>query len=145
MKAIALAAALVLCACGGVGDRPAAGPDDAATSSPVDPTSPAPSPTPKVLEPREDLVDVAPRPWEKAIPGEDRTLLVTFWGGVEECYGVDRVEVEEVRRRVIVTLYTGRVPGAEVCIEIAELQAVRVTLAEPLGDRTVVDGAPGEL
>jgi hypothetical protein len=44
---------------------------------------------------------------------------------------------------VLISVFTGRRPGAEVCIEIAELQAVRVTLDEPVGDRKIVDGNAG--
>jgi hypothetical protein len=33
------------------------------------------------------------------------------------------------------------VPGNQVCVEIAEYQAVEVELDEPLGGREIVDGA----
>jgi hypothetical protein len=79
--------------------------------------------------------------WEKAEVLNERTLLVQFWGGVEECYGLDRVEVDYGTGSVSVTLYEGRVPSAEVCIEIALLKAVRISLEEPLRGRKVVDGA----
>jgi hypothetical protein len=132
--------------CGGLGGDavpPGAAPPDApVTSSPV-PDTPIPSPTPRIVEPRDGLVDVRPQVWDEAEPLEGRTVLLSFYGGVEECYGVDRVEVDYRAQTVVLTLYTGRVPGADVCIEIAEYQAVEVHLDEPLGDRRVVDGAPG--
>lgn len=97
---------------------------------------------PERVEPRDDLVDVRPQSWERVeVRAEGRALDVVFWGGVQDCYGVDRVAVEERARRVIVTLYTGRVPSAEVCIELAVKQVVRVLLDRPLGERAVVDGA----
>jgi hypothetical protein len=88
------------------------------------------------------LVDVRPNPYEKVVVLDERTLEVRFWGGVEECYGVDRVDVVYGETEVTATVYQGRVPTAEVCIEIAVLTAVRVKLDEPLAGRTIVDGAP---
>ena len=105
--------------------------------------SPAPSPTPRLLEPEPGLVDVMPHPWDSAEVLGRRTVQVTFYGGVEECYGLDRVEVRERPTRVVISVFTGRKPGAGVCIEIAELQAVRVTLDRPVGDRKIVDGNAG--
>jgi hypothetical protein len=86
-------------------------------------------------------VDVHPQPWDEVKPLDDRTLLVTYYGGVQACYGVDRVEVEEAHDAVTITLYTGSVPGDQVCIELAEYQGVEVTLDRPLGDREIIDGA----
>ncbi|HZA26858.1 MAG TPA: hypothetical protein VE915_04305 [Actinomycetota bacterium] len=82
-----------------------------------------------------------PNPFEKVAVLDERTIEVRFWGGVEECYGVDRVDVEYGMSALTVTVYQGRVPTAEVCIEIAVLTAVRVTLDQPLAGRTIVDGA----
>jgi hypothetical protein len=84
---------------------------------------------------------VRPIPWEKVDVVDERTIEVRFWGGIEECYGVDRVDVEYRANEVAVTVYQGRVPAAEVCIEIAVLTAVRVSLDEPLAGRTIVEGA----
>lgn len=122
---------------------PGAPPEDPGGLSPCPDL--APTEGPQRLEPRGDLVDVAPHPWERAEAGDDgRSLDIVFWGGVEDCYGVDRVEVDEGRRRVVVTLYTGRVPSAEVCIELAVEQYVEVRLEDPVGDRRIVDGASAE-
>jgi hypothetical protein len=82
-----------------------------------------------------------PIPWEKVEVVDERTIEVRFWGGVEECYGVDRVDVDYRANEVAVTVYQGRVPTADVCIEIAVLTAVRVRLDEPLAGRTIVEGA----
>jgi hypothetical protein len=84
---------------------------------------------------------VRPTAWEKADVVNEGTLLVQFWGGIEECYGVDRIDVNYGTDNVSVTVYEGRVPSAEVCIEIALLKAVRVRLEEPLAGRKIVDGA----
>ena len=68
-------------------------------------------------------------------------LLVQFYGGVEECYGLDHVDVKYGIDEITVTLYEGRVPSAEVCIDIAMLKAVRISLREPVAGRKIVDGA----
>lgn len=139
------AAVLLLVACAGRGEnrRPPSGqPDsDSDVSTTVPPSSPLPEPTPLLVTPRPGLVDVRPNPFEKVVVLDERTLEVRFWGGVEECYGVDRVDVEYGETEVTVTVYQGRVPTAEVCIEIAVQTAVRVKLDEPLAGRKIVDGA----
>ena len=110
------------------------------TSSPVSP-GPVPSPTPRVLHPEPGLVGVRAQPWDSLQVLAPRRVQVTFYGGVEACYGLDRVKVRAPPERVAITVFVGRKPKAEVCIEIAELQAVRVTLDEPVGDRKIVDGS----
>lgn len=141
-----MVAALLLVACAGRDeDRrpPSSQPDP---ESPVSGTVPSMSPpgpeeTPLLVSPRPGLVDVRPIPWDKVEVLDERTIEVRFWSGVEECYGVDRVDVEYSANEVAVTVYQGRVPTAEACIEIAVLTAVRVSLDEPLAGRQIVEGA----
>jgi predicted small secreted protein len=71
---------------------------------------------------------------------EGDRLKLFFWGGVEDCYGVDHVDIEYGNDVVIATIFYGNKPDAEMCIEIAEYQAVVVRLDEPLGGRDIVDG-----
>jgi hypothetical protein len=142
---VGVVVSLLLGACAGrEGSRRPAGPrgpdSDVATPLPA-PSSPAPTPAPLLVTPRSGLVDVRPTVWEKAEIVNERTLLVQFWSGVEECYGVDRVDVDYRTQEVSVTVYEGRLPSAEVCIEIALLKAVRVSLEEPIAGRKIVDGA----
>jgi hypothetical protein len=145
LATLAATAGVLLAGCGGLGTdtaRPGApGPDSPVTASPVDPNNPIPSPTPKLVEPQPGLTDVRPQPWESVEPLDARTLQVAFYSGVHECYGVDRVDVGYGSKAVTVTLFVGRVPGNQVCVEIAEYQAVEVELDEPLGGRKIVDGA----
>jgi hypothetical protein len=142
-RTFALATVILLASACGERARPgASGPDQPVTSSPTAP-GPVPSPSPRLLEPESGLVEVRPHPWDTAEVLGPRTVQVSFYGGVEECYGLDRVEVRERPTRVVISVFTGRKPGAGVCIEIAELQAVRVTLDRPVGDRKIVDGNTG--
>ena len=140
-----IAAVLLLGACAGRGEnRGASGqpdPDSDVSTTVPSPSSPEPEPTPLLVTPRQGLVDVRPNPFDKAVLLDERTLEVRFWGGVEECYGVDRVDVEYGEKEITVTVYQGRVPTAEVCIEIAVLTAVRLKLDEPIAGRKIVDGA----
>ena len=131
MSRAAIAALLILAAC--------AGPDDPVVSMPPD--TPVPAPTILEVEPREGLVDVRPHVWDRAEPVAPKRVRVEFYGGPEECEGLDRVEVREDPEAVSITLFTGRLPEAEVCIQIALLKATTIKLSSPLGDRDLVDGA----
>lgn len=146
---LVLAVTLLAAACGspggesgaGGGGGVGAGPDTPVTSSPR-PRDPMPnSGGPMRVEPRDGLVDVRPVRFEKAEVKDEGTLEIQFFDGVEECYGVDRVEVGYEPEKVTVTLFTGREPEAEVCIELAVLKSVEVALDEPVDGRKVVDGA----
>lgn len=139
---VVLSLAFVLAGCGdgtGPGGAPTPGPD-VPTGTALPPTT-LPTPSPELVAPREGLVEVRPRPWDEARVETPRTLLIVFTSGPEECFGLDRVDVDEDAGTVTVTLYEGRVPEAEVCIEIAVVKGVRVRLDEPVGDRRIVDGA----
>lgn len=94
-----------------------------------------------MVAPRPGLDDPRPRAWESVDVENDRALLIQFYGGVEECYGLDHVDVRYSTDAITVTLYEGRVPNAGVCIEMVVLKAVRVALDEPLDGRRVVDGS----
>jgi hypothetical protein len=145
MKRFAALALVALVGCGGLGDRSArpggGGPDAPVTSTPIDPNSPIPSPKPKLVKPQQGLLDIRPQPWDDARPTGSRTVLMTFYAGTTECYGVDRVDVGYGSNAVTLTLFVGRMRGNQICIEIAEYQAVRVSLDEPLDGRKVLDGA----
>jgi hypothetical protein len=140
IAALALAAAL-LAACGeraGPGAEP--GPDSPIASTPG---TPGPEPSAVPVSPRPGLADVQPRPWQSAEPVGPAELRVEFYGGIEECEGVDHVEVDERRRSIVVTVFVGQVRQAEACIEIAVLKAVTVPVDGPIGDRRIVDGSAG--
>jgi hypothetical protein len=145
-KLILLLAVLMLgAACARVADTGAGGdPEDPVSSSPVDPNEPIPSPTPRIVEPTPGLDGVHPNAFTKAVAVDDDTVRVEYYLGVEDCYGLDHVDVEYGEEVVIITLYSGNVPGERVCIDLAEFVATIVDLDEPLNGREIVDGAADE-
>jgi hypothetical protein len=98
-----------------------------------------------VVTPTPGLDGVVPAAIDSVVALDGAKLEVRFYSGVEDCYGVDRVDVEETDAEVTVSVFTGSRPEARdiACIEIAELVAVVLTLDAPLGDRVVVDGSSG--
>ncbi|MGP4113067.1 hypothetical protein ACTWP5_19410 [Streptomyces sp. 4N509B] len=66
-----------------------------------------------------------------------RTLTVTFWGGV--C-GDHVATAEESDERVVVRVEATSPDPDTQCIALAEQMTTEVELAEPVGDRSVVDG-----
>lgn len=123
-----------------------AGPDTGVVSSGPLPSSSstAGSPTPNVVSP-EPAVDLHRERWVsvKAVGGREVLVHGSLTGG-PPCAVVGRVEVAESQKRVTITLWVGRRQGAP-CDgpqpEVAFPFVTRVTLAAPLGEREVRDGA----
>jgi hypothetical protein len=98
----------------------------------------------QLVKPTTGMSGVSPRPYDKAVVGDDdRTLTIFFWSGVEPCYVLDHIDVDYGPGAITVTLFEGydASAGDVVCIEIALLKKVVVVLDEPVGDRRIVDGA----
>ena len=156
MGATAIGAALLLLALtacgqttvGGSGSgSDAAGPAEIvggpAVSEPAGPATGAAS-GPSLLDVTPGLARVRPVRWTdvEVRPGGTE-LLVQFWA--DPCTGVDSVDVQPQPERVVVTLHVGVDPKQTgPCPQTAEYRAVKVALDEPLGNRPVVDGAPGQ-
>lgn len=146
---------LALAACGGAVDGPVTSPTGPATG-PGSPTAGADDPAGGArlaLPPRravhDDVAEPAPRSFEEALWDEtDDSLHVIYTTGVEPCYVLAGVEVEEDADQVTVTLSEGYLPDEDgeppVCIQVAERVSTPVPLTNPLDGRTVVDGATGE-
>lgn len=165
--ALALAAfAVVLTACGGASDSVGApGADDPATGAPPpagaclegatecddDPDvtdgqgdgTGDEMPPPNLVEPRPGMQDVQPIDWDHAEVEGDTTVTLAWWSGVEPCHVLDRVEVEYRDDAVTITVFEGSEPADEpqMCIEVAERRGTVVELSEPLGPRSLKDGA----
>jgi hypothetical protein len=145
VRRLALVFLIGLVACG----------DGAATVGTGGPRSSPPPSDPrgaKRVEVVHRAADLRPQPFESAVPLDDTTVAIRFWGGVAPCYVVGRVDVEDRADRVVLRVFTGRDPDAgsdTVCIELAQYQEVVVTLPTPLAGlrgpnavagRPVVDG-----
>lgn len=100
-------------------------------------------PAPMLVTPRPGMVNLHDVTWEKATARSERVVRVQFYGGVEPCYVLDSARVDYREDAVEITLVSGSDPAEPdaVCIEIAQLKAVDVTLDENLAGRELVDGA----
>jgi len=97
---------------------------------PGEPELPA---NPTLVEPQAGVLDpIAVAVSGYTLSADGLTLIAQFWGGVTECYGIAQASVTTVDRPLSVVITEGRLPGTEVCIEIALAKAVRFTLADPL-------------
>lgn len=123
--------------------------------TPVDPESPVsddgavsdgmPAPgKPKMVTPRPGMKDLRPVGWDRAKVRGPRSVLVTYWSGVEPCNVLDHVDVTYNAKTIEITLYEGYDPDEPdaACIEIALLKGVKLTLEEPIDGRKLTDGAP---
>ena len=134
-----LMAVLALGACGSAVSGDAGTSPEDPVSAPAQP-APGGGSGPELREPEEGLVDVRARPFDRhRARGRDVSLL--YHSGLGECYGLDRVDVVERERKVVLTIFEGRHPEAQVCAEIAVEARSIVTLESPLGDRKLVDGS----
>ena len=98
---------------------------------------------PQIVEPTPGMDNVRPTAFDTATIGDDTTLTILFWSGVEPCYVLDHVAVTYGADAVTVTLFQGSDPNAGdvACIDIALQKQVTVTLDEPLAGRAIMDGA----
>ncbi len=109
-------------------------------ATPGDPGSEEPAP--ERVEPRAGMANTHPVQWDSVEVLDQRTLRITFYGGVEPCDVLDSVKVTYDADAVKVSLFSGSDPAEPdaVCIEIAKLKVVEVELTEDLGNRAVHDG-----
>lgn len=130
---------------------------DDTPGAPVDetPVVDAPVDTPVVDEPAPGESDVTYRPIEVEsdlpadgyVPGggeliavDGTTVTIGFWMGVEDCYGVQRIDVTETETKVAIDVTVSARDADQVCIEIAEARSVTVELDAPIGGRIVEIG-----
>lgn len=125
------------------GDGPgAARPDDPVVGAPAQDDPPAGDGALHV-EPQPGIVDSRPHAIDRISVGADgRTVTIYWWGGVEDCYGLDEVQVDrDADGTYTFTVLEGTLPdlGDVACIDIALSKATTITLDEPL----YLDGSPG--
>jgi hypothetical protein len=119
------------------------GPDGSVGYVPCDDPTPV-EPKPQIVEPTPGMASVFARPFDTAsVRADGRTIAIDFVSGIEPCSVLDHVDVLDRPRTVTITLFEGHDPaaGAVACIEIGVFKRVLITLDEPLGDRSIVDGA----
>ena len=148
-----LVAATIAVGCGGDDDAvevgssvTVTGPDTPVSSSAGSGTATTVLPTRQRVEPRAGMENERPVAFDPSTATEvEGGVLVPFLGGVEPCSVLGRAEAVETADTVTIALFAGADPdaGDTACIEIAVEYEVVVPLAQPLGNRTVVDAAPG--
>jgi len=87
------------------------------------------------ITPDPTVTNATPHLWESVSVALDGTSLsVYFWMGVEECNGLQSVEVTPTESGIDLVLMTGVPAGAEdvACIAIAQLYRTDVVLDSPL-------------
>ena len=98
----------------------------------------------QLVEPTPGMADVRSHAFDHAVVNDDgSSVTVFFWSGVEPCYVLDHIDVDTGSNAITITLFEGHDTNAGdvACIDIALLKKVVVQLDEPLGDRSIVDGA----
>ena len=98
----------------------------------------------QLVEPTPGMADVRSHIFDHVVVNDDgSSVTVFFWSGVEPCYVLDHVDVDEGPGTITITLFEGHdTSGGDVaCIDIALLKKVVVQLDAPVGDRRIVDGA----
>jgi hypothetical protein len=112
--------------------------------SAVPPATPSAVPVPPSAGPGEPVPDPQSRFTAVSRGDDDRSLDVTFWGGVEACYAYD-VRAEEDAQRVRIRLVERTPRSDKPCIDLAQERHATVRLQQPLGLRTVEDGDSGRV
>jgi hypothetical protein len=100
---------------------------------------------PNVASPDPSVVDAAPWPATRLVAGPSPSSVVAeFTTDGSDCQTLGAVDVAETSSTVTITLKVGRRPAAD-CggarSQLAAPMAVTVTLASPLGERELTDGA----
>ncbi|TFE48860.1 hypothetical protein E3E14_17020 [Streptomyces sp. ICN441] len=123
--------------------HPAVAPEYLKSAAGQPPVPPVPSATAVPSPPdASKLPETSVRSVESyAVAKDGRTLTLRFWGGVCSSYSA---EAEETGTEVKVRIIESRPDPGRVCILIAKELTEKVTLDEPLGDRTVVDVESGD-
>jgi hypothetical protein len=122
---------------GGGGDSGRPGDPNAPTGIQPPPVDPGPGDGAIHVEPVPGIVDPTAHTWDHITVAPDgRTLTVYYWGGVEECYGLAGVDVQQdADGLTVIRVLEGRrgeLPPDTACIEIALLKAATVELEEPI-------------
>ncbi|CAN5782026.1 hypothetical protein BH24CHL6_BH24CHL6_04100 [soil metagenome] len=123
---------------GGAGSDASIGDPDEPIAAPVLPPGPVqPGDGALVVQPQPGIVDARPHAWDHIeVAPDGKTVTIYYWGGVEDCYGLAGVDVQrDADGLLTLTVLEGRrgeLAPDTMCIEIALLKSVTITLDEPL-------------
>lgn len=145
-----LAIAAAACSTASADETPATVPDTTpVTEAPVDdtPVQDAPMPVPGD-EITYRPIEIEPNlPADGDVPGggelisvDGNTVTIGFWMGVEDCYGVQRVDVAETETKVAIDITVSARDADQVCIALAEARSITVELDAELGGRVLEIG-----
>jgi hypothetical protein len=140
-----LVGTLVLAGCATLAGAYGRGDHPSAPSNNEPPPVPDPLPGAEFVEPDPAIGDASPHAVERFVIGPDgRTVVVYWYGGVDSCFGLQRVDVDSSGSVPVITVFEGGRPEAEgmACIMIAVLKATVVTLDEPILADRHGDGTP---
>lgn len=89
------------------------------------------------------VTSTRPFAWDHVAYVDPWTLDVHYVAGVEPCFNLAEVRVEESDTTVRITLFEGNppLPDPTYCVSLGISARTRVTLSDALGTRRVVDGA----
>lgn len=122
-------------------------PDRPVVADPGDVGGGAKGPQSVLQQPDAGLANVRPTTIDAvSFDGDRSKLRVTYWSGIDECYGLARVEQRWNADALTLTVLTGNrpLPKDTACIDIAVSHATIITLQQDLGNRQVVDGTTRE-
>ena len=81
---------------------------------------------------------------EPNVDGRHVTVKLTWYSGVEPCYVLDSVKVDQAAGEIILTIIEGSSDLNTACIEIAKLKATIVDLGELAPGRYTISSPGGE-
>ncbi|MGQ0464060.1 MAG: hypothetical protein ACT4QG_01950 [Sporichthyaceae bacterium] len=112
--------------------------DGSKPTSPVQPVAGAVE-----VHPEPGAIDTRALAWDRVEKVGPRTVRVFYSSAMAPCAVLDRVKVGYAKDRITVTLVVGRDPAAagRPCAAALRPVYVDVTLAQPIADRRIVDGA----
>ena len=87
------------------------------------------------INPDPNVTSLHRQSWDHIkVSANGKKLVVYFWMGVQDCYGLGRVDVSRNHGQLSIKLWTGIQPGAEhmICPEIAQLYKTVIHLDRPI-------------
>ena len=91
-----------------------------------------------------DVHPVTTESLEAAVDGRTVTIKVSWTSGIEPCYVLDSILIDEGEKAFAITVNEGHAPGDNVCIDIAKFKFALVDLGElEPGTYTISDATGG--